>query len=205
MNLPTATLMWIPMVLGGCDLIFPPCTNLKREVCACDDAGPVMCDVAETAEEKAKEYKDNDDQDRYDSAQDACETLLDAWDEADGCSQFEDENGSSSDGGSGGDDDGDDDDGGDEDGAGADGQSQSGVDVDATLYCQGECSFTIPCWGEEESTCVSTCRDFWESDGYCDGPEVIEWGTCSATAAVSCDEDAWGTCSVDFYGLDICE
>ena len=63
MNYPISKLIWIPFVLGGCDFIFPPCTNFKREVCACDDAGAMMCELAEAAEEKAQEYKDNDDDD----------------------------------------------------------------------------------------------------------------------------------------------
>jgi len=88
MKSSAATLMWIPVILGGCDFLFPPCTNFKRVVCACEEAGADMCDVAEAAEENAQEHKDNGDDHRYDSAQDACETLLDAWDEADGCTQF---------------------------------------------------------------------------------------------------------------------
>ncbi len=137
MNYPISKLIWIPFVLGGCDLIFPPCTNFKREVCACDDAGKMMCELAEAAEEKAQEYKDNDDDDRYESAQDACETLLEAWDEADGCEQFaegggeeesEDESGDDGDDASsdGGGSDGSGSDGGGSDGSGSDGGGSDG-------------------------------------------------------------------------------
>ncbi len=83
--------------LSGCDLLFPPCTNYKRKVCACDDAGTAMCKAAESVEKQAKEYKEDGDDDRYDKMQDACEVVLDAGKEADGCEQFSDGSGGSSD------------------------------------------------------------------------------------------------------------
>jgi hypothetical protein len=90
------------ILLSGCDLLFPPCTNYKRKVCSCDDAGTAMCKAAEAGEKKAKEYKQDGDDDRYDKMQDACEVVLDAWKEADGCDQFADGGGGGGSSGDGG-------------------------------------------------------------------------------------------------------
>jgi hypothetical protein len=203
MNYPMSKLIWIPFMLGGCDFLFPPCTNYKKEVCACDDAGAMMCELAEATEEMAQEYKDNDDEDRYDSAQDACETLLDAWDEADGCAQYEDGGGDSdggdsdggdSDGGDsdGGDSDGGDSDGGDSDGGGSDGGGSSGGD--ATINCEGDCAFWFACYEEDEGACMTSCLTTWADEGYCDGSEASQYKDCAIAAASSCDEATWEAC-----------
>jgi len=88
MNFATTASIFLPLFITGCDFLFPPCTNYKREVCTCDDAGAAMCKVAEAVEKQAKKYKDNDDDAKYDSLQDTCEKALESWDKADGCDQF---------------------------------------------------------------------------------------------------------------------
>ena len=96
MNFAATASIFLPLFLTGCDFLFPPCTNYKREVCTCDDAGAAMCKVAEAVEKQAKKYKDNDDDAKYDSLQDTCEKALESWDKADGCDQFSGGGGNSS-------------------------------------------------------------------------------------------------------------
>ena len=175
-----------------------------------------MCETAKAAEEKAKEYKEDDEQERYDSAQDACDILLDAWKEADGCSQFTDEEAdadwdeensetspSADDGADGGAD------GGAEGGAdgsaegGADGSAEGGagtsVGEDASLNCEAECIFDVACYDADPNTCNDECLQAYADEyGLCDGPEAGAYAGCVIAASATCDDAAFDTCIVDY-------
>ena len=167
-----------------------------------------MCETAKAAEEKAKEYKEDDEQERYDSAQDACDILLDAWKEADGCSQFTDEEAdadwdeensetspSADDGADGGAD------GGAE--GGADGSAEGGagtsVGEDASLNCEAECIFDVACYDADPNTCNDECLQAYADEyGLCDGPEAGAYAGCVIAASATCDDAAFDTCIVDY-------
>jgi hypothetical protein len=196
MNYPMSKLIWIPFILGGCDFLFAPCTNFKKEVCACDDAGAMMCELAEATEEKAQEYKDNDDDDRYDSAQDACETLLDAWEEADGCEQFADGGGDSD----GGDSDGGDSDGGDSDGGDSDGGDSDGGDSDGGGSDGGGSDGVTGTTCDELQNYYDDCCDLCGvNDTYC------EMNAPSTEAECVEELEWWLSEGFDLYGSCYCD
>ena len=199
MNTLVATCFWILLLLTGCDYLLPPCTSIKQKVCTCDAAGDVMCETAKVAEEKAKELKEDEEEARYDSAQNACEAQLDTWKEAGGCSQFN---------GQGNDSDTD-----DENTAsdpsineGIEGGDSTPLTIDASLNCKAECWFEAECHDANVGTCTDHClQTYSENEALCDGPGVDAYETCVAIASASCDDHAFDACILDYpTALTLC-
>ena len=150
-----------------------------------------MCETAKAAEDKAKEYRDDEDEARYDSAQDACETLLDTWKEADGCRQFGDE---------------DNDDNWDEENTesdqptdgGAGSGASSPVGEDASLNCEAECIFNVACYDAEPSACTEACLQTYAEELACVTDPRPMHGECVIVASATCDEDAYDACIVGY-------